>query len=50
MDALYSGKAIRGLGGSTVPPHAEKHSSRGILGKIEFYRESKGAMQMEIQI
>lgn len=50
LDALYSRKAIHGLGGSTVPPHTEKHSSWGILGKIEFHRELKEAMQMEIQI
>lgn len=50
LDVLYSAKAIHGLEGSTVPPNTEKHSSRGILGKMEFYRELKEAMQMEIQI
>ena len=50
LDVLYSAKAIHGLEGSTVPPNTEKQSSRGILGKMEFYRELKEAMQMEIQI
>ena len=50
LDVLCSRKAIHGLEVSTVPPHTEKHSSRGILGKMEFYRELKEAMQMEIQI
>lgn len=42
LDALYSRKAIHGLGGRTVPPHTEKHSSWGILGKIEFHRVKRG--------
>ena len=38
FDVLFQGKTIHGLG-EYRPTHAEEHSSRGTLGKDEFYLE-----------